>query len=245
MAAAVMAVSANAGTSEFIVTEKATPAQRIDLAGLTVVLGGQKCVDKAGEDNGADVWKDLKNGSISVAGVDFTNYMVSGDNARGADFAAGTSARVYGGYIEYIPSIDGTLYTVFNIPSGKGIIFSEINAANEAGTNILLGASPAAVIYNAEGTAVALDESGVAQSDSKAMAYIKAEVKAGSTYYFSFSGSKTSFGGCVFEYTGTAGIEDVTVAEDENAPMYNLQGVQVDENYKGIVIKNGKKYLNK
>ncbi len=109
MAAAVMAVSANAGTSEFIVTEKATPAQRIDLAGLTVVLGGQKCVDKAGEDNGADVWKDLKNGSISVAGVDFTNYMVSGDNARGADFAAGTSARVYGGYIEYIPSIDGTL----------------------------------------------------------------------------------------------------------------------------------------
>lgn len=44
---------------------------------------------------------------------------------------------------------------------------------------------------------------------------------------------------------GTAGIEDVTVAEDGNAPMYNLQGVQVDENYKGIVIKNGKKYLNK
>lgn len=43
----------------------------------------------------------------------------------------------------------------------------------------------------------------------------------------------------------TGGIEDVTVAEDENAPMYNLQGVQVDENYKGIVIKNGKKYLNK
>lgn len=43
----------------------------------------------------------------------------------------------------------------------------------------------------------------------------------------------------------TGGVEDITVVEDENAPMYNLQGVQVDENYKGVVIKNGKKYINK
>ncbi len=41
-----------------------------------------------------------------------------------------------------------------------------------------------------------------------------------------------------------AGIVNVNAAE-ENAPIYNLQGVQVDENYKGIVIKNGKKYINK
>ncbi len=42
----------------------------------------------------------------------------------------------------------------------------------------------------------------------------------------------------------TAGIVNVNAVE-ENAPVYNLQGVQVDENYKGIVIKNGKKYINK
>ncbi len=42
----------------------------------------------------------------------------------------------------------------------------------------------------------------------------------------------------------TAGIVNVNAAE-ENAPVYNLQGVQVDDNYKGIVIKNGKKYINK
>ena len=47
-------------------------------------------------------------------------------------------------------------------------------------------------------------------------------------------------------YSATGGIQDVTVAPaDENAPMYNLQGVQVDENYKGIVIKNGKKFVNR
>ena len=42
----------------------------------------------------------------------------------------------------------------------------------------------------------------------------------------------------------TGGIVNVNAAE-ENAPIYNLQGVQVDENYKGIVIKNGKKFINK
>lgn len=46
--------------------------------------------------------------------------------------------------------------------------------------------------------------------------------------------------------TETDGIQDVTVSvEDENAPIYNLQGIRVDENYKGIVIKNGKKYINR
>ena len=43
----------------------------------------------------------------------------------------------------------------------------------------------------------------------------------------------------------TAGVANIAVAESENAPMYNLQGVQVDENYNGVVIKNGKKFINK
>ena len=34
-------------------------------------------------------------------------------------------------------------------------------------------------------------------------------------------------------------------AETNNTPIYNLSGQRVNNNYKGIVIKNGKKYLNK
>lgn len=51
----------------------------------------------------------------------------------------------------------------------------------------------------------------------------------------------------VIEAAGPAsGIEDIIAAPaDENAPIYNVMGVQVDENYKGIVIKNGKKYVQK
>lgn len=46
------------------------------------------------------------------------------------------------------------------------------------------------------------------------------------------------------------GIEGVTVgdsksSDSENAPMYNLSGQRVGKNYKGIVIKNGKKMIVK
>lgn len=40
----------------------------------------------------------------------------------------------------------------------------------------------------------------------------------------------------------TTGISRI-VMDDENAPMYNIFGQKVTESYKGLVIKNGKKYL--
>lgn len=43
-----------------------------------------------------------------------------------------------------------------------------------------------------------------------------------------------------------AGVEDVSSdAAVEDGRIYNLFGMQVDENYKGIVIKNGKKYIQR
>ena len=48
------------------------------------------------------------------------------------------------------------------------------------------------------------------------------------------------------EAPATTGINKITNnASDENAPVYNLAGQRVDKSYKGIVIKKGKKYLNK
>jgi hypothetical protein len=43
----------------------------------------------------------------------------------------------------------------------------------------------------------------------------------------------------------TTGIKAVKVAEPENAPLYNLKGQRVNSDYKGLVIKNGKKYVVK
>ena len=42
-----------------------------------------------------------------------------------------------------------------------------------------------------------------------------------------------------------AGINNVETITNVNAPVYNISGQQVDKNYKGIVIMNGKKYINK
>ena len=49
-----------------------------------------------------------------------------------------------------------------------------------------------------------------------------------------------------FEDGETTGIESLTPALSEGeGAIYNLNGMRVDENYKGIVIKNGKKYVVK
>ena len=68
-------------------------------------------------------------------------------------------------------------------------------------------------------------------------------------FYFDYNGyegknRQVFVAGEVTYEKGVAGVETISIA-NENAPIYNLQGVQVDENYKGIVIKNGKKFINK
>lgn len=44
----------------------------------------------------------------------------------------------------------------------------------------------------------------------------------------------------------TTGIENIKAENkaNENAPMYNLAGQRVDKSYKGVVIRDGKKFLN-
>lgn len=41
------------------------------------------------------------------------------------------------------------------------------------------------------------------------------------------------------------GIQNLTIDVDDNAPMYNLKGERVDANYRGVVIKGGKKTIQK
>ena len=43
----------------------------------------------------------------------------------------------------------------------------------------------------------------------------------------------------------TAGVQNITVEQNVNAPAYNLSGQRVGKNAKGVLIKNGKKYVVK
>jgi hypothetical protein len=43
----------------------------------------------------------------------------------------------------------------------------------------------------------------------------------------------------------TTGVKNLTTKKAQKAVRYNLAGQQVDSNYKGLVIENGKKFFNK
>ncbi len=43
----------------------------------------------------------------------------------------------------------------------------------------------------------------------------------------------------------TTGIESVNVVNSKSSKAYNINGVQVNKNYKGIIIKDGKKFFNR
>lgn len=73
--------------------------------------------------------------------------------------------------------------------------------------------------------------------------YINVTLPVGDTYYM-FS-PDTQIGIWGFEYTSSAGIETVKAVKDVNAPIYNLAGQKVNNDYKGVVIQNGKKFMNK
>lgn len=51
------------------------------------------------------------------------------------------------------------------------------------------------------------------------------------------------FFGDDYDFTGIEGV--MMDAYDEDAPVYNLMGIKVDSSYRGIVIKNGKKYIQR
>ena len=94
---------------------------------------------------------------------------------------------------------------------------------------------------------------------------VKFPVYAGCEYDVHATGSKMTFGGFYFDTTGDAtvvagdatlltagaiaggetGISAVKPAESANGAKYNLAGQQVDDTYKGVVIQNGKKSIQK
>lgn len=71
-------------------------------------------------------------------------------------------------------------------------------------------------------------------------------VKAGVKYYTYTRGSKMDVFGFKYTVGSTTGITNVTTASSaKSSALYNLAGQQVNKDYKGVVIQNGKKFLNK
>ncbi|MCH5310486.1 MAG: hypothetical protein J1E57_00750 [Prevotella sp.] len=90
-------------------------------------------------------------------------------------------------------------------------------------------------------------ESGANHEELAAGEGIYYMLEAGKTYNFYASGTKYAVKGFSYEKTasGETGISNTIAEKNVNAPAYNLAGQKVDASYKGIVIQNGKKFVQK
>lgn len=134
------------------------------------------------------------------------------------------------------------------IPAGTGVILYSAEAGTKA---LAVGGTADASLYAnnifkaATSDVTAGDNTYALVKGKQGFAKVKAGVTipAGKAYLEITAGSKLAinFGG------ETTGINKVATEQTapENSAMYNLAGQRVSNSYKGIVIRNGKKFINK
>ena len=71
------------------------------------------------------------------------------------------------------------------------------------------------------------------------------DAKADVDYWLFQDSSQVGFGGFEFNAGDPSGIETVQAVKVQDNRMFNLQGQVVGNDYKGIVIMNGKKIIKK
>lgn len=134
------------------------------------------------------------------------------------------------------------------IPAGTGVILYSAEAGTKA---LTVGGTADASLYTsnifkaATSDVTAGDNTYALVKGRQSFAKVKAGViiPAGKAYLEITAGSKLAinFGG---ETTGISKVATEQTAP-ENTAMYNLAGQRVSNSYKGIVIRNGKKFINK
>lgn len=204
-----------------------------------------------------------KNGNPSLAYKDFFEYNDDGDAVHRVGEQLWTpgcgSNPVKGCYYEFTPKADGSLclgiWLNKNL-NNKTLYITDQNAELLPYTDIKLKGFRQNNTYekNEAGETVggfkdfALNESYLIalEDDTNRPFYGLAtfDVKNGNKYYVFSSNSQLGFYGYEFTPSGT-GISNITATDDADAPVYNLAGQRVSKDTKGLLIKNGKKFINK
>lgn len=168
----------------------------------------------------------------------FTAYVSGGNNPKD-DNAKGYSRSnlnnpTNGGYFVFSPAKAGKLTVGIVVNAGKNFYITDKdgNCLNEK-----------ASFVDKTGAAVKLSSDDT--FDSKLYGKVTFEVEAGNEYYVFTTGSKIGLYGFIFPDDGTTGINAISNESNENAPVYNIAGQKVSKNAKGVLIQNGKKFINK
>ena len=234
IAVAAMAISANA--QKYEIGESETPAagtKITSVANMTMTYGATgdaafKAAKKNGEDLQANTGYTCKTDGNGVNPVD----------AAGKGFDKGGGVPVTGTFYQFEPTADGNL-EVFIVCNA-----SKVFAILEDGTNIATSLEAINLKgYDENGSSLEPTFEDGKFSD-KVYGTVTFPVKSGKKYHVFVAGSKLGFGGFTFPASAT-GIESVKASFKAEGTAYNLAGQKVANDFKGLVIKNGVKVVNK
>ena len=225
IAAVAMAASMNAqGTYAVQVGDKVNAGDQItSVANVTLTYmendgtafaGGKKTVNWADADFGAYVCG--QNSGKLVSGAEPTGCAYKFETTKAGSLTVAVQLNASKGFHILDADFAEVAPASYNLPAAKDGDSQEFTQ-NAKGENI--------VATKSNGT-------------------VTIDVAAGGTYYVLAAGTKLGFYGFKFKEGVTNGITSVNAnAASLSSEIYNLAGQKVSGSYKGIVIKNGKKYV--
>lgn len=249
------------GCGEFPAINLTTDYQKVEVSTLCSGEGAKRLLLSVGKYAGSVSIKNLK---IVAEGVKQESLTIPS-----------SSFATYAAYypVDYAKS-DLEAYAVKLNDAKDGVVFTKISGVVPAGVPVLLkgdankeyvldkadgGSSVSTDLKMSDGTATSTDASA---STDAATLYALSTVDGVTAFYPVKKGSAIPAKRCYLEVNGTSqkaafyslgtnigettGISSVeNKVEKADAPVYNLAGQLVGKDYKGLVIKNGKKFVIK
>lgn len=183
-------------------------------------------------ENAGTAFADVKKQSNWADG-DFTAYVCGVNNGKLVKGSEPTGC-VY----KFETANAGTLTVAIQMGANKGFHILDADFAE-----VTLGSYnlPSA---NGESQKFTLNEKNENIIAAKSNGIVTFNVAAGGTYYVLAAGTRLGFFGFKYEVGTSTGISSVNAAAaKKNGKTYNMAGQEVSSSAKGIVIKNGKKYV--
>ena len=200
--------------------------------------------------NAGDQIKSVENITLTYMEKDGTDYADGKEttNWADADFGAYVCGKNSGKLVSGAEPT-GCAYKFETTKAGSLTVAVQLNA--NKGFHILDAAfaEVTPVSYNlpsakdGDSQKFTQNEKGENILSEKSNGVVKINVAEGGTYYVLAAGTKLGFYGFKYEVGTSTGISSVKAEAAQNGKTYDLAGQQVSDSYKGMVIKNGKKYV--
>ena len=156
-----------------------------------------------------------KNNGKLVSGAEPTGCVYKFETAKAGSVTVGVQLGGNKGFHILDADFAEVAPASYNLPSAKDGDSQEFTQ-NDKGENIIAAKSNGTVTFN---------------------------VAEGGTYYVLAAGTKMGFYGFKYEAGTSTGISSIEAAAKNDGKTFNMAGQQISGSFKGLVIKNGKKFV--